>query len=42
VWVKDSLTATIAGSGEVIYYGRPQIRQTVAGSGSIPSAGDAP
>jgi hypothetical protein len=38
VWVKDDLTATIAGSGEITYFGKPRITQTVAGSGRIAAA----
>jgi len=38
VWAKDDLSATIAGSGEVSYYGNPRVKQTVAGSGRIVAA----
>jgi len=38
VWAKDDLVATIAGSGEVSYYGSPRVTQTVAGSGRVAAA----
>jgi hypothetical protein len=33
---------TIAGSGDVNYYGAPQISKSVAGSGDITRVGSAP
>lgn len=41
VWADDALGAAIAGSGEVRYYGKPRVSQTVAGSGRIRPAADA-
>ncbi|HYR01592.1 MAG TPA: head GIN domain-containing protein [Casimicrobiaceae bacterium] len=41
VWADDALSAAIAGSGEVRYYGKPRVSQTVAGSGRIRPAADA-
>ena len=38
---RETLSATIAGSGEVKYYGTPRVSQTVAGSGRIRPAADA-
>jgi hypothetical protein len=41
VWAQESLDATIAGSGEIVYRGRPQVHQTVVGSGTVVRAADA-
>jgi hypothetical protein len=39
VWAKETLNATVAGSGLVKYHGRPQVSQTVAGSGGVTQVG---
>lgn len=41
VWADDVLSAAVAGSGEVRYYGKPRVSQTVAGSGRVRPAADA-
>jgi hypothetical protein len=41
VWAKETLGATIAGSGEITYRGKPRVNRTVVGSGTIRHAGDA-
>ncbi len=40
VWVTDTLSANINGSGTVRYYGKPTVNQTGNGSGKIVSLGD--
>ncbi len=41
VWAQESLDATIAGSGEITYRGKPRVNRTVVGSGTITQARDA-
>ncbi len=38
VWAKETLNATIAGSGAVNYRGSPQVHRTVVGSGTVRQA----
>jgi len=38
VWAKETLNATIAGSGAVTYRGSPQVHRTVVGSGTVRQA----
>ena len=43
LWAKNSITASIVGSGDVRYYGEPAVRKTsVIGSGSFKNMGAAP
>ena len=43
LWAKNSITASIVGSGDVRYYGEPSVRKTsVIGSGSCRSLGASP
>jgi hypothetical protein len=40
LWARDSLDATIKGSGDIAYRGHPKVQQRILGSGSITSLGD--
>ena len=40
VWASEALTVRINGSGDIQYYGRPQIEQSGAGSGNLISLGE--
>lgn len=40
LWVTEDLEVTIAGHGDVAYYGRPTVSQTVLGSGEVNGLGD--
>lgn len=40
VWSKGSLDATIAGSGNITYFGSPTVTQKVAGSGKVTGQGN--
>jgi hypothetical protein len=42
VWAKNDLRASIAGSGDVGYYGDPKVSRSVAGSGEVRRIGNAP
>jgi len=42
VWAREELSASIAGSGDVKYFGDPRTSKSVAGSGSLRKVGDAP
>lgn len=40
VWVRDELNARVNGSGNIRYYGQPEIDQSGSGSGTITSLGE--
>jgi len=40
VWARTNLTATLSGSGDLVYYGSPVVNQNVSGSGRIQSRGN--
>jgi hypothetical protein len=42
VWAKQSLHLSVAGSGDVAYYGDPQLSKSISGSGSVKRLGGAP
>jgi len=42
LWASDTLSATIAGPGDVKYYGDPKVSRTVLGPGGIKRLGGAP
>jgi hypothetical protein len=42
VWAKKTLNVSVAGSGDINYYGDPQISKSIMGSGSIKRQGSAP
>ena len=39
---KQSLSVSVAGSGDVSYYGEPQLTKSVMGSGSVKRLAGAP
>jgi hypothetical protein len=42
VWARETLAVSIAGSGDVGYYGDAAVTQSVAGRGTIKRLGFAP
>jgi hypothetical protein len=40
VWVSDTLSVTISGTGGVDYYGNPQVTQQISGIGKLTHVGD--
>ena len=42
VWVRQTLNVSVAGSGDIGYYGDPQVTKNVMGSGSVKRLGGAP
>ncbi len=42
VWTREALNVNVVGSGDIGYYGDPQLTTSVLGSGSVKRLGAAP